>query len=147
MQYVQFTDVTEAVIGAVFGSPQDPSIGFIGIVEDDDPRYLLFMNPPPDYLAINSTILQQLTQLAAAQKTALTARISTLNDAIELEMATPEEVAELPIRQAQLLEWKRYAVYLGRVTTQEGWPPDVVWPVQPTSGMDLTVSAVAPQTS
>lgn len=102
--------------------------------------------PPPsaaEVLASQSAILQAATQLATAQKTALTARIATLQDAIELEMATPEEVAELPVRQAQLLEWKRYAVFLGRVTTQAGWPPDVVWPVQPTSGMDLSVSAVA----
>jgi hypothetical protein len=105
--------------------------------------------PPPtpeQILASQSTKLQGLTQLAAAQKSALTNRIGTLNDAIELEMATPEEVAELPVRQAQLLEWKRYAVYLGRVTSQEGWPPDVEWPVQPTEGMDLTVSATAPET-
>lgn len=108
---------------------------------------LTTVQPPPtpaEVLASQSLKLQQFTQLANAQKVALTARISTLQDAIDLEMATPEEVAELPVRQAQLLEWKRYAVYLGRVTTQEGWPPDVVWPVQPAEGMDLTVSAVAP---
>lgn len=143
MQYVQFTDATETVIGAVFGSPQDPSIGFIGVVEDDDPRYLLFMNPPPDHLAINSATLQQATQLAAAQKTALSNRIGVLTDAVELEMATPEEEVELPVRQAQLLEWKRYAILLGRVTAQAGWYATVVWPVQPAEGMDLTVSAVA----
>lgn len=100
---------------------------------------------PEQILATQSAKLQSLKQLAEAQKSALTARISTLNDAIELEMATPEEISELPLRQAQLLEWKRYAVYLGRVTGQAGWPPDVEWPVQPASGMDLTVSAVVPE--
>lgn len=101
--------------------------------------------PPTDaeIIAANTIKLQQANQLAAAQKTALTNRVSTLNDAIELEMATPSEVAELPVRQAQLLDWKRYAVFLGRVTTQAGWALTVEWPVQPTTGMDLTVSAVA----
>lgn len=99
---------------------------------------------PQQILSSQSAKLQALTQLASSQKTALANRISTLNDAIELEMATTEEVAELPARQAQLLEWKRYAVYLGRVTGQDGWPPEVEWPVQPLTGMDLTVSAVSP---
>ncbi len=102
---------------------------------------------PAEVLSSQSAKLQGLTQLASSQKVALTNRISTLNDAIELEEATPEEVAELPIRQAQLLNWKRYAIYLGRVTSQEGWPLEVEWPVQPTEGMDLTVSAVAPGSS
>lgn len=102
--------------------------------------------PPTDaeIIASNTTKLQQANQLAAAQKTALTNRVSTLNDAVELEMATPAEIAELPVRQAQLLEWKRYAVYLGRITQQAGWALTVDWPIQPPEGMDLTVSAVAP---
>lgn len=143
---VQFSDEFQTKIIGVFGSPQNPAYRpNLGTVEDDDPRYLEFMNPPPDYLAINSAILLQATQLAAAQKTSLANRIGTLNDAIELEMSTPEEIAELPLRQAQLLEWKRYAVLLGRVTGQDGWPPEVDWPVQPAEGMDLTVSASAPE--
>jgi len=108
--------------------------------------YAPYVAPPPtpaEILATQSIKLQQFTQLAAAQKTALSNRISTLQDAIELDMATPDELAELPVRQAQLIEWKRYAVLLGRVTSQAGWPPDVEWPAQPTEGMDLTVSAVS----
>lgn len=100
--------------------------------------------PPTEaeVLANQSAKLQGLTQLATAQKSALTNRISTINDAIELEMATPEEEIELPVRVLQLKAWKTYAVLLGRVTSQVGWPPEVTWPVQPTEGMDLTVSAV-----
>lgn len=105
--------------------------------------------PPTDeqLIAINTSTLQQLTQLATAQKVALTNRIGTLNDAIDLDMATPAEVAELPVRTAQLKAWKTYAVLLGRVTTQPGWALTVTWPVQPTEGMDLTVSASAPETA
>jgi hypothetical protein len=105
-----------------------------------------YVPPPPtdaEIIAANTSKLQQYTQLATAQKSALTNRIGTLNDAIELEMATPEEEAELPVRTLQLKAWKTYAVLLGRVTTQAGWALTVEWPVQPTAGMDLTVSAVA----
>jgi Caudovirales tail fibre assembly protein. len=145
--YVRFTDETHTAINGVFGSPQDPEYwDNLGELEDDDPRYLAYMNPPPDYLSINSAALLQATQLAVAQKTALTNRISTLNDAIELEMATPEEVAELPVRTLQLKQWKTYAILLGRVTTQSGWYTVVEWPAQPAEGMDLTVSAVSPET-
>lgn len=106
-----------------------------------------YVPPPPteaEILAAQSLKLQRAIQLAAAQKTALTERISVINDAIDFEEATPEEIAELLVRQAQLTEWKRYAILLGRVTSQQGWPPEAEWPVQPSEGMDLTVSAVAP---
>jgi len=157
--YVQFehavdpqsTDPLAPKVVSVFAGPQDPEVWpNQAEVPDDDLRYLAFlayMNPPPDVLALQSAKLQGLIRLAAAQKLSLTERISTINDAIELEMATPEEEVELPVRQAQLLEWKRYAVYLGRVTSQAGWPPEVTWPVQPAEGMDLTVSAVTPETA
>lgn len=95
-------------------------------------------------LARQSAKLQGLKAVANSQKAALTNRISELNDAIEYDVATPDEVAELPIRVAQRKTWGLYAIDLGRVTTQAGWPPDVIWPVQPAEGMDLTVSASAP---
>jgi len=143
--YVQIID---GRITAVFWSPQDPEYwpGLV-VMEDDDPRYLAWLNPPVDVLAVQSAKLQSLTQLAAAQKAALTDRVSTLNDSIELEMATTQEVAELPVRTAQLKQWKTYAVLLGRVTSQSGWPSEVTWPTQPAEGMDLTVSAVDPETA
>ena len=103
------------------------------------------LNPPRDVLADQSAKLRALSQFAAAQKVALTSRISTLNDAIDLEMATSEELEELPLRTDQLKRWKTYAVLLGRVTGQTGWPPEVDWPVQPTTGIDLTVAAADPE--
>lgn len=109
--------------------------------------------PPPtpaEILASQSAKLQGFKQLAEAQKSALTARISTLQDAIdnvgvegmEEFAATPEEQLEFPKRKTQLTQWKNYAILLGRVTTLAGWPPNVVWPTQPAEGMDLSVSAV-----
>lgn len=116
--------------------------------------------PPPEppapteaeILAAQSLKLQGFVQLASAQKTALTNRISDLESAIEnigIEgqeefAATPEEQAEYPIRKAQLTKWTNYSILLGRVTAQAGWYSTVIWPAQPTSGMDLTVSAAAP---
>lgn len=102
---------------------------------------------PEELRAAQNSKLQGFTWQATAQKNALTVRIGTLNDAIDLGMATDAEVAELPVRNAQLKAWKTYAVLLGRVTSQPGWYTVVTWPDQPTDGMDLTVSASAPQTS
>lgn len=98
---------------------------------------------PEEVLASQSAKLQSLKAMAEAQKAALTARIGVINEAIEYEMATPEEEAELPTRVSQRKEWGQYAVLLGRVTSQVGWPPDVQWPAPPAAGMDLSVSSVA----
>jgi len=105
--------------------------------------------PPTDaeIEARNKSLLKSYTATANAQVSALTNRINTINGGIEIDEALPEEVAELPVRQAQLVEWKRYALYLGRVTKQSGWALTVDWPVQPVEGMDLTVSAAAPGSS
>lgn len=103
--------------------------------------------PPPtpeQILASQSAKLSALKSVANAQKTALTNRIGELNDAVEYEVATAEEIAELSTRVAQRKLWGLYSIDLGRVTSQAGWPPEVTWPVQPIEGMDLTVSAVAP---
>lgn len=147
MIYVQFSDGSCSSIVIIFAGPQDPdNWANLGEVEEFDPRYLAFINPPVNVLALQSAKLQELTQLASAQKTALTERIGTLNDAIDMDMAIPEEEAELPARMAQLKLWKTYAVLLWRVTTQLGWPAEVTWPAQPANGMDLTVSAMSPET-
>lgn len=144
MIYVQFSDQSNTSIISVFAGPQDPEVWpNLGEVSESDPRYLAFFNPPLDYLAIHSDMLRRKTSTAAAQRSALANRILTLSDAVDLEMATAEEIAELPERQEQLVNWKRYAIFLGRVTQQEGWHLSVDWPIEPTEGMDLTVSAVA----
>ncbi|WP_460163681.1 hypothetical protein [Pseudomonas sp. S2_F03] len=107
MTFVQYSGASEESIIAVFAGPQDPEVWpNLGVVEDDDPRYLGFLHPPRNILADQSEELQKLTQLATAQKLAITNRISVLNDALELEIATPEEEAELPVRTAQLKSGK-----------------------------------------
>lgn len=48
MKYVQFSDSTNTKIIACFGCAQDPAEWpNQGQVEDTDPRYLAFINPPP----------------------------------------------------------------------------------------------------
>ncbi|YAP80510.1 tail fiber assembly protein [Xenorhabdus stockiae] len=49
-------------------------------------------------------------------------KIAPLQDAIDLDMATKEEKAEL-------LKWKKYRVLLNRVDCSTA--PDIVWPEQP----------------
>lgn len=54
--------------------------------------------------------------------TATTDRISVLQDAVDLEMATADETAALPL-------WKKYRVLLSRVDANTS--DDVVWPTAP----------------
>lgn len=113
----------------------------------------VFVQPPPpevppptpaEILASQITKLQGLKQVAEAQKGSLSTRIAILNESIEYEMATPEEVIELPMRVQQREEWGQYAVLLGRVTSQTGWPSEVSWPVQPTDGIGQSATEVVP---
>lgn len=63
---------------------------------------------------------------ANGQKLALSGeaseRISTLSDAVELEMASDAE-------QAVLTEWKKYRVLLSRIDTSSA--PNIDWPARP----------------
>ncbi|MBH8610485.1 hypothetical protein I4N56_005690 [Pseudomonas mohnii] len=145
MKHVQFLDETRAVVMGIFASPQDPDIyQNMGEVEDDDPRYLAYMNPAPNILAIQGAKLTGLEQLADAQKVALTNRIGIINEAVTYEMASSDELVELPKRVQQRTDWGKYAVLLGRVISQTSWPHEVQWPAQPVEGMSLSVSSVVP---
>ena len=63
---------------------------------------------------------------AEAQKQYLiaeaTAAIAPLQDAVDLEISTPEEISVLK-------EWKTYRVMLNRVDTSTA--PDITWPIKP----------------
>lgn len=120
----------------------------------DGEHFTPYQPPVPSDAEISSANAFELltkSKLATAQKSALTNRISTLQDAVdnigvegmEDYAATPAEQAELPKRKTQLTQWKNYAIALGRVTGQSGWALKVTWPAQPKDGMDLTVSPAA----
>lgn len=51
-------------------------------------------------------------------------KIAPLSDAVDLDMATADEVA-------QLTAWKRYRVELSRVPQQPDFPTSVTWPLAP----------------
>lgn len=75
-------------------------------------------NPPPTK--------EQLVTAAESEKqylmTEAGAKISVLQDAVDLDMATPEE-------ESALKAWKKYRVLLNRVDTSTA--PDIAWPVKP----------------
>ncbi|MGL9722130.1 tail fiber assembly protein [Symbiopectobacterium sp.] len=81
---------------------------------------------------VTDTHAQQAAELQAAQQaaqqeltsrlTVANARIQTLSDAVDLDMATDEE-------NAALTEWKTYRVMLNRIDVSTA--PDIEWPGQP----------------
>lgn len=94
--------------------------------------------PPPDPVpspaqieATANALLDSKLRQANAQVTALQGRVDAINDAIEFGGALPEEIAELPIRKAQLTLWKKYRIELGRVKAAPGWYQTPAWPVIP----------------
>lgn len=94
--------------------------------------------PPPEPVpspeqqeAIANALLDAKLRQANAQVTALQGRVDAINDAIEFEEVLPEELAELPIRKAQLTAWKKYRIDLGRVKTAPGWYQNPTWPTMP----------------
>ncbi|MFY2037114.1 tail fiber assembly protein [Achromobacter xylosoxidans] len=53
-----------------------------------------------------------------------TMRIAPLEDAVELNLATAEEVDSLR-------QWKTYRISLSRISTQSGYPSSIQWPEPP----------------
>lgn len=60
----------------------------------------------------------------ASRRAAADAAITPLEDAVDLGMATTDELAALKA-------WKRYRVLLSRVPQQAGYPTTVDWPLTP----------------
>lgn len=74
----------------------------------------------------------RLSALATATISTLQPALDTLQDAVRLSLATEEETASLPFKQAELDAWRSYRVYLSRVETQPGYPAIIEWPLAPT---------------
>lgn len=81
--------------------------------------------------AAEFAVLNAKQRQANLQVTAIQGRVDSINDAIEMDEALPEEIAELPVRSAQLTTWKRYRITLGRVTTIAGWYQTPTYPTTP----------------
>lgn len=60
----------------------------------------------------------------AQRRAAADAAIAPLQDAVDIDEATPDEEARLKL-------WKKYRVALSRVPEQEGYPNRIDWPAPP----------------
>ena len=89
------------------------------MIKPDENGYPILVDPPPPSK-------EELIQEAARKKEKLMIEssnlISTLQDAVDLDMATEEE-------KSKLLAWKRYRVYLNRIDTSA--VPDINLPKKP----------------
>lgn len=77
--------------------------------------------PPP----VPPVTAAQVLATRDARKAYATSMIDPLADAVEMDEATPAEVAALKA-------WKQYRLALSRIEQQAGFPASVEWPVAPT---------------
>lgn len=82
-------------------------------------------------LSVSTAKLESLNRNANTQVNALQGRVDTLTDIVEMDEPTAEESAEFAVRKAQLKDWKKYRITLGRITSQDSWPADPGWPIAP----------------
>lgn len=121
--FVQFSDENESEIIMAFSEAQDPEKWpNIGEVEDDDPRYLAYINPRP-----------QLAEAARKTRDDLLRSVCDVGVlAIQRELRLGPTIERKTYLNAKLLEIDRYAVALQAVPQQEGFPETIDWPVVPT---------------
>lgn len=79
-----------------------------------------FGPPPAPPVKTEAQILVERDQLLATA----TLRIAPLQDAVDLDDATTEEIAELKA-------WKQHRVKLSRINTLPGYPGSFTWPEAP----------------
>ncbi|WP_324880242.1 tail fiber assembly protein [Pseudomonas bohemica] len=117
--YVQFDDETQAKIITVFSEPQDPEFWpNQGEVDEADQRYIDFLSLlTPSALVVAQAERDRLLGVAALA-------IAPLQDAVDLDEATDDEVALLK-------NWKTFRVAVNRVSQQAAYPEDIDWPVAP----------------
>lgn len=85
------------------------------------------IDTPPDPVPLPPTP-NEIIALSMAERDRLLAlaaiRIAPLQDAIDLDEATPDDVARLKL-------WKQYRVAVSRIDQQAGYPADIDWPQSP----------------
>ncbi|QCG66603.1 tail fiber assembly protein [Pseudomonas veronii] len=78
--------------------------------------------------AENAPTPDQLLSSAMAERDSLLAiaalRIAPLQDAVDLDEATPEDIANLKL-------WKQYRIALNRLEQQTAYPTTINWPIAP----------------
>lgn len=94
------------------------SRGLIIVIDND---YPVLQEAPPltdDQIIEIAKMHQYAAMLDASTK------MTPLQDAIDLDIATDDEIARLN-------DWKRYRVELNRISQQPGYPRDIQWPIAP----------------
>lgn len=81
-------------------------------------------NPPPTQQELNAQKEAENTAFLSSETRRANDAIEVLNDAIEFEEATDEEVA-------QHKSLRKYRLDLSRVPNQGTWPLNPVWPTRP----------------
>lgn len=94
----------------------DDSLIKKGLIEISESEALAIANPPPS----EKELIMMAEQLKSNLMDEASRRISVLQDAVDLDIATTEETSSL-------LVWKKYRVLLNRVDTAAP-----VWPTAPT---------------
>lgn len=126
MRYVQFESSEELKIISVFGSPQDEQYWpNQGVVEDNDPRYMAFIDP-------GSTV-EGLAEAARMERDSLLRSVYDpgINMALRaLRMATTPE--EQSYAEGKVIELDNYAQALEDIPEQPGFPQTINWPTAPT---------------
>lgn len=126
MRYVQFESSEELKIISVFGSPQDEQYWpNQGVVEDNDPRYMAFIDP-------GSTV-EGLAEAARMERDSLLRSVYDpgINMALRaLRMATTPE--EQSYAEGKVIELDNYAQALEDIPEQPGFPQAINWPTAPT---------------
>lgn len=88
----------------------------------------VFTDKQPANVSVAQFSVEELSAQIKAQRDQLLAiagnRMGPLQDAVDTENATEEEVESL-------LRWKRYRIALNRIEKQEKFPVDVEWPMSP----------------
>lgn len=114
--FVQFDDANLNTVQSVFSCRQDDdAYPNQGEIDESDERYIKFVDSLlPSKQDLNNSHRDSLLSVAAL-------RISPLQDAVDLELATKSELSLLKA-------WKQYRVDLNRVNTSE---VDVKWPEPP----------------
>lgn len=75
-------------------------------------------------LAATEQLLADVVAETASRRSAADQAIAPLQDAVDVEEATEDEVATLK-------EWKRYRIALNRLPEQAGYPSVIDWPAPP----------------
>ena len=74
--------------------------------------------------AVSAALLTEVQAQAARLRVLADAAIAPLQDAVDIDDASPEE-------EALLKAWKKFRVALNRLPDQSGYPNEIDWPSPP----------------